>query len=199
MSEIKSGDTIWDIGANVGDYTRLFAEATGPTGSVVAVEPCTASAQCIRDYVASSRFENVRIVEAAMSDKSGTGRLTKTANHTDANNHLTSEIADSAQVAIISGDELFQQEGKCPTIVKIDVEGHEMEVLEGMSKVLKQLALRFVLVEIHFGLLEKRGAKGAAKRIPEMLRNAGLNTRWVDFSHLVGSRKSIGCDRLSSP
>lgn len=45
---IKPGDVIWDVGANVGYYTRKFSDSVGPAGQVFAFEPFPATAARLR-------------------------------------------------------------------------------------------------------------------------------------------------------
>jgi hypothetical protein len=92
------------------------------------------------------------------------------------------------EVSVQRGDEYLTQ---CPpNVIKIDVEGFELEVLQGMTQVLSRPELRSVLIEVHFGILSDRGLAGAPAAITALLKKAGLTIDWVDSSHLVGSRFS---------
>ena len=75
-----------------------------------------------------------------------------------------------------------------PNVVKIDTEGFELDVLQGMGTVLAEPALRGVFVEVHFGLLADRGMADAPSTIEALLRAAGFETTWVDPSHIAGTR-----------
>jgi hypothetical protein len=73
--------------------------------------------------------------------------------------------------------------------MKIDVEGFEDEVLEGMPRVLADPRLRAIFLEVHFKLLEQRGKAEAPIHIERMLQSLGFNTRWFkDRSHLQALR-----------
>jgi len=50
---VHTGDVVWDVGANVGLYTEMFCEWTGPTGMVVAFEPGRESVAKIRERIPS--------------------------------------------------------------------------------------------------------------------------------------------------
>ena len=71
IAEITPGDVVWDIGANTGEYTEIFASSVGSSGAVVAVEPTPASAQLCRDLIARLGFDNLTIIEAALSETPG--------------------------------------------------------------------------------------------------------------------------------
>ncbi len=73
-------------------------------------------------------------------------------------------------------------------MIKVDVEGFEEEVLQGMGEMLTSPELRSVLVEVHFMKLELRGKATAPVRIEKLLRDKGFKTNWVDASHLFASR-----------
>ena len=73
-------------------------------------------------------------------------------------------------------------------MIKVDVEGFEEEVLQGMGEMLTSSELRSVLVEVHFMKLELRGKATAPVRIEKLLRGKGFKTNWVDASHLFATR-----------
>jgi hypothetical protein len=74
-----------------------------------------------------------------------------------------------------------------PDVVKIDVEGFELEVIRGMRSVLG--SVRAAFIEVHFGLLEERGMRQAPSEIVAELKGLGFNTvKWVDASHIMAIR-----------
>jgi len=91
-------------------------------------------------------------------------------------------------VAICRGDTMCNRLGRIPNVIKMDVEGFEEEVLQGMGEILVSPLLRSILIEVHFMKLELRGRATAPIRIEKLLRKTGFATNWVDASHLVGKR-----------
>jgi hypothetical protein len=75
-----------------------------------------------------------------------------------------------------------------PDVVKIDVEGYELEVVEGLSKALSSGQVRSVFIEVHFALLHGRKLDKAPAAILQRLRQHGFSVRWVDPSH-IGARR----------
>ena len=73
-------------------------------------------------------------------------------------------------------------------MVKIDVEGYEVEVIEGFGPLLHEPSLRALYVEVHFRLLHERGLDDGPARIEELLGSAGFRTQWLDLSHLAAVR-----------
>lgn len=129
------GDVAIDIGANVGWYSTLLAEAVGLGGRVYSFEPTT---ECIRMLRASaSRYPHLSVTQLALSDHEGEGEM-----HSPRDLALASlremPIQDRAERCRLSTlDNFLQQVGStAPTFVKCDVEGAELEVLRGASKVL---------------------------------------------------------------
>ncbi len=76
-----------------------------------------------------------------------------------------------------------------PNVVKIDVDGAEEEVIDGLGDVLANTHCKAVFCEIHFAILAKAGWADAPSRIKEKLSAAGLtDQRWLDASHLLAVR-----------
>lgn len=73
-------------------------------------------------------------------------------------------------------------------MVKIDVEGFELDVLKGMSGLLADPALRAIFVEVHFLALANRGLHTAPADMIALLRAAGFEIQWIDPSHFGATR-----------
>jgi Methyltransferase FkbM domain len=99
-----------------------------------------------------------------------------------------SEQSRAIEVSVGRGDDF--RSPRPPCVVKIDVEGFELEVLHGMSGVLADPALRAIFVEVHFLELANRGLPNAPADIVSLLRAAGFVVRWLDPSHVGATRKT---------
>jgi FkbM family methyltransferase len=134
--DVRSGDVVYDIGANVGSYTILASVLVGPQGRVVAFEPVAENVRYLKQHIHLNRLRNVDVVEAAVGEASGTARFEP---HPD---RLQGRIdAGGTQlVAVVSLDDLLR-EGKTPApdCLKIDVEGGEVSVLEGAADLLRSV------------------------------------------------------------
>lgn len=190
-SAVKPGDVVWDIGANIGVYTHRFLESVGPTGVVVAFEPSPAC------EVHFSRFKNSGFplihVDAALGNSTGTVTFEIAGNPTSPVNRVVdSACEDSAatvQVRMYRADDAQRDLGlPLPTVIKLDVEGFEKDVLEGCTSVLTYPQLRSLFIEVHFGLLAQRGTPFASIEIETMLKSCGFNLAWIDASHLKAIR-----------
>jgi FkbM family methyltransferase len=188
-AEVRAGDVVWDVGANVGLYTRIFSEGAGPSGTVCAFEPVPS---CFAEL--KRRCEdrpNVRFFGQALGDREATLPMWTAGDPLGATHSFVQAGADQTRidVRVAPGDALVAREAvPTPNVIKIDVEGFEEEVLTGMPDAIANPACRAVFIEVHFGILEKRGARQAPARIQRFLSEKGFKTRWTDSSHLAARR-----------
>ena len=136
----KAGDVFYDIGANVGFFSVIGARLVGPAGLVYAFEPVPSNAEFVRSNAKSNGFKNVVVHEKAVSSTSGQGELTLAAYSGGAALSNVPKPPDATSVlpvALIAIDDLVVGQGAPPpSVVKIDVEGAELDVLQGMRQVL---------------------------------------------------------------
>jgi FkbM family methyltransferase len=189
MSQVRAGDVAWDIGANVGLYTTRLAEAVGPSGKVVAFEPVPS---CYAELVRRTQeLPQVLAMGVALSNQAGTALMSLESDPLSTTNSLAAPVgANATEIPIGVAFELVQA-GKVPSpnILKIDVEGFEEEVLLGLGPLLREPSCRALLIEMHFGILDRRGQRQAPARISDLLRSSGFTLRWVDASHLEAVRE----------
>jgi FkbM family methyltransferase len=130
------GGVLYDVGANVGFFSLLGARLVGEPGHVYAFEPAPENARAIADNAAMNAFANVTVLERAAFSRTGTGQLQLVDDRSWSKlegygaHPGTERVVDVELVAI--DDLLAAGELLPPTLVKIDVEGAELEVLAGM-------------------------------------------------------------------
>ncbi|MEF2554103.1 FkbM family methyltransferase [Aurantimonas sp. A2-1-M11] len=184
---LRSGDVVWDVGANVGYYTKRFSEAVGPDGHVVAFEPFPATAERFRAQMQG--IENYKLHVSALGAEAGSVIMQAGSDALGATSRIIEHGEHGVAIRLETGDGLLEKgDALAPNLVKIDTEGFELEVLRGMTKLLKSSRLRGVFVEVHFGLLADRGQPHAPAEIERVLKAAGLATRWVGPSHIAAER-----------
>jgi len=192
LEACREGDCVWDIGANIGYYSNLFSEKVGPNGCVYAFEPSpTNREKFITHHIMA---DNVVLMAYALGDRQANVMLRQGADFIGA----TSSIVDSKttkdgqviSVKMIRGDTLiFSEEVRSPNVIKIDVEGYELEVLRGFGQTLLiNRELRLLGIEVHFGILTSRGIPKVPAVIESMLNETGFECCWCDASHLVARR-----------
>lgn len=141
LRHLGRGGVFYDIGANVGFFALLGAHFAGlEAGHVYAFEPTPDNAGEIRRNVALNALSNVTVIERAVAAAAGTGRLQVVDDQSwsklvETGEHpFTESVID---IELVSIDDLVaSREIRPPTVVKIDVEGAEMAVLEGMRATL---------------------------------------------------------------
>jgi FkbM family methyltransferase len=190
LDAVRSDDTVWDIGANVGLYAARFAERGA--AKVVCFEPAPAAVEALRRAFPDTdgRLNRIRIIPVALGNRRGTVRFS--AEGTSPNNKIGAGNGSSAAIEIEmrSGDEALTEFAlPPPDVIKIDVEGYEQEVIEGLAGILSQGAVRSVFVEVHFSLLHERGLDRAPAAILRILRQHGFDVSWVDPSHIGANRR----------
>jgi FkbM family methyltransferase len=191
LQAVSPGDVVWDIGANIGLYTEKFL-AKGAS-SVVCFEPAPDAIRALQGKFSADagRAARVRIVPAALSNARGVARFM--ADGASPVNRLAAGDRDGSaiEVSVMRGDEAVSEYAlPPPDIIKVDVEGFELEVIEGLAGVLAEGSVRAVFVEVHFALLHERGVDHAPARIVEILQRNALKVSWLDASHLAAARVS---------
>jgi FkbM family methyltransferase len=140
---VRRGDTIWDIGANLGLFSFAAAVAAGRAGRVLAVEADTVLAGLLRRSAAvNSGHAPVEVLPAAVSDKESIARF-HVAKRSRATNHLdgfgtsqTGGVRATELVPTLTLDWLAAHFPP-PDVIKVDVEQAELAVLAGGSRVLE--------------------------------------------------------------
>ena len=129
---VGQGATVIDAGAHVGYYTLLASILAGSSGTVWALEPDPTNAQYLRRHMLINHCENVHVEEMAAAGKSGPARFTHGTG--SGTGHL--DTAGSTTVEGVALDDFCSVRRISPSALKIDVEGAEVEVLQGATEML---------------------------------------------------------------
>lgn len=140
---VRAGSVVWDIGANVGLFTFAAAHHAGARGRVVAVEADAWLVQLLRRSAAIQPETSavVQVVPAAVASACDL-RTFVLASRSRATNHLSGYGSDStggareAQTVVTVSLDWLAERLPAPDVIKIDVEGAEVEVLQGASRLL---------------------------------------------------------------
>jgi FkbM family methyltransferase len=137
---LRPGDLFLDIGANVGTYTVLASKVVG--ARVIAFEPHPATADWLESNIRHNGIEGRATVHrVALSDHDGTGALTE---GLDTMNRVVA-TGEGCEVQLRTLDSVVA--GETPAMLKIDVEGHEPEVLAGGAATLASPSLLAIEIE----------------------------------------------------
>lgn len=140
-NEIKNGDVVLDIGANIGYFTLLMANLVGINGRVFAFEPEPYNFDILHKNIQLNNYQNVIVEQKAVSKFDGVATLFLSKENTGMNRLNESKYCDrSIQVKTMMLDSYFQNHELSDKIkfIKIDVEGSEFDVLQGMNHILNK-------------------------------------------------------------
>lgn len=139
---VTPGSVAIDVGANVGDYTYSLCQAVGPAGRVIAIEPLPDLAEVLTRATRKLALP-VTVINCALSSQQGEAEL-----RVPKRDGLR-EVGFATLVPRISGGDLVRVELRrlddvCQTVegkisfIKIDVEGHELDVLRGGERTIRE-------------------------------------------------------------
>ncbi|GEM_PF-1427740 len=161
---LTEGATFVDVGANVGLYTVAAARAVGPTGHVVALEPTPGVAEVLRQNVQLNGLleaGTVDVHELAVGAAPGAANL---AVHSSDSGHNTlftdGRATGEVPVDVLPLDALVPV-GTRVDVVKVDVEGAELAVLEGMRRIAEENPAIVVFAELADEHLRRAGSSAA--------------------------------------
>lgn len=177
-AEIRPGDTVLDVGANLGAYTVLFARWTGPSGRVFAFEPAPVPRQALQEMLDVNGVARcVTVLDTAVSSRHGTALFHAEA-ASGANRLIREQGPDAIVVNTITIDQFCEQSGVTPRLIKIDVEGAELHVLRGARQTIASTPDLRLYVEIHPRLWPELGLTPAD--LERELTGQGLRAERLD-------------------
>lgn len=139
---------VYDLGANAGFYALIAARRVGPRGRVYAFEPAPLLAQRIRENATRNSLDNVHIVEAAVSAKDGRIQFGIAGGTSTENSILRADSENSLDIESVRLDS-FCQSHPDPSLLMIDIEGAEIDALQGGLTMLAR-ARPVIMVEVHW-------------------------------------------------
>lgn len=157
---IKEGMNVVDIGANIGYYTLLAARKVRPDGKVYAFEPEPQNFKLLLGNLRLNGYENAVAIQKAVSNKAGTASLFLSPRGSTSHSLLPSRDRSKGTITIeaVTLDEFFEAEGSpAIQVIKMDIEGWEMEALDGMRKLIAHNSPLKMIVEFYPWGLSGRG------------------------------------------
>jgi FkbM family methyltransferase len=155
---IKKGDTIIDIGAHHGIYSLIAGTRVGVEGKVFSFEPSPVNNQILQKNVAANRLTDMVSVSAeAVSNKRGRSKfiITEASDNCGFSVNPNTEAIKTITIAVNSLDYAFKD--KRIDFIKMDAEGHEIEILEGSNQVLHKNKNIKLLIEFNPKCLRAAG------------------------------------------
>jgi len=176
--EVLPGDTVYDVGANVGFFTLLASELVGGHGKVVAFEPLPQNLKFLRKHIELNGLANVQVIDKAVANANGRVLFSC------GDGSSTAHISDKGEIEVdaVSLDSLIEKRAiPPPDFVKIDVEGAESLVLTGAKRILDEYC-PCILLSTHAPVVQ-------AANCLSLLRSSGYDT-----TSLSGNAEKVGGD-----
>ncbi len=131
-SFLMPGDTVIDVGANIGVYTRFCSEFVGPSGRVFSLEPVPETFSYLSHNVRSLGLKNVECLNCAASDHDNDSDAMLVPQYSGGGANLyEAALSSEGNVPVRAAklDTLFPS--LSPQFIKCDVEGHELACIQG--------------------------------------------------------------------
>jgi FkbM family methyltransferase len=162
---VKPGETWLDVGAQYGYTAIALADLVGRAGHVYAFEPSLTTAGCLNQTRVLNGLNQITVVPLGLGTPGGIRSMSVPVDRGMANHAFGGEGTED--IYVIGFDDLWTALGKSHVQgVKIDVQGMELDVLEGMAETLRNQRPKLV-IELHSGV--------DRKQFTDQLRNAGYH------------------------
>ncbi len=157
---LAAGDICVDIGAHIGYYTLLASKLVGPGGRVYSFEPSPAAYKALEQNLARNRATNVTALDVAAGAGESWGTLYELAAGSSGNSSLSPRLLESPHAGTVDEYaavevEICAVDTRVPAdelgrvrLIKVDVEGYEVEALRGVERILAAGATISVIVEL---------------------------------------------------
>jgi FkbM family methyltransferase len=196
---LAKDDIVWDIGSNIGLF-GIAAAVTAVAGKVISVDPDPSIVERLRMNIKLNKLSNHSALQYAISDERGELSLFTSGVH-GLSPSLRKQSRQGAptvsvKVPCISGDSLVSERiAPRPSVMKIDVEGAEFNVLNGMHAIFNSASKpRSIFIELHPKFLSEFGKSVAD--CDELMRANGYEQifRWDRDAEIQCHFKAIGAN-----
>jgi len=139
---LQKGSVFLDVGANIGYHSLFAASFLKGSGKVYSFEPISYLCKQLQDSIALNIIENIEVCNFGVAENDGEAVIHMRAENIGASTLLTFpkiekfDIKDTEKVAIKKLDSFLGEDAKVD-VIKIDVEGYELEALRGAASILR--------------------------------------------------------------
>jgi len=183
---LKPGMVVIDVGANIGYFSLLASTLVGSGGTVHAFEPDPLNCRLLKKNIRLNRASNIKVIKAALSDNDE--RLSLFLNSDNKGDHriweTNQESRKKIHIRAMTLDQYVKKTAIVPSFIKIDVQGAEGKVLNGMKDTLKQNSTTNLLIEFWPTALRNCGTNPV--ELVQQIAKAGFTIRVVTDPLLLG-------------
>ena len=157
QSELREGDCVVDIGANIGYYSLMEARLIGPQGKVYAIEPAPHNINLLKESIRLNNYGNIETFHLAIGQSDGISPLYISDHPNWCSFYPPRKIKGQIDIEVASLDS-FLMDKRRPNLIRMDVEGYEYEILNGMSGILESTMPLRLFVEFHPDIMGRQRA-----------------------------------------
>lgn len=136
--QVKSGDVVVDLGANIGYYTLLFAKWVGAKGKVYAFEPEPENFEILKKNVELNGYKNVVLENKAVGERSGKAKLYLSEENSGDHRTFGDGARRVVEVDQVALDDYFGRHKGKIDLIKMDIQGAEYGAVKGMGGLLRR-------------------------------------------------------------
>jgi len=175
---IKRDMVVFDIGANLGYYTLIFAGLTGEGGKVYSFEPEPENYKLLLKNIMANRYNNVIPIQKAVSDKEG--KIKFFISEEDKGNHSIYNFGNGGKATKVETTTLDKfTRGKIkPNVIKLDVEGAEFLAVQGMDNLIRNN--KDITMICEFWPYALRKCDTSPKEFIKKLENYGFEIKFIN-------------------
>ncbi len=178
---IKAGDTVLDIGANIGFYAEILSNIVGEKGKVHCFEPDVTNFSHLKNRC--QKLSNVQINNKAVSDKTETIKIyTSKKLNVDHRTYKPDEYDQEIDIHAIAVDEYLASSTSEINFIKMDIQGFEMSAVKGMIKTLQSPNLKMLSEFWPYGM---RKAGTSVLEYYQFLKQYNFHIYLIDNNQLI--------------
>ena len=178
----KGKNLVLDIGAHIGYYSLVGSLRVGKQGRVIAFEPSEYNAGLLRKTLGENGITNVKVEQKAVGARTGEGKIfLDVENRGDNRTYDCGELRQTRRVKIVALDDYFSRYKGVIDLVKIDIQGYELQALRGMMGLLSKKRISVIISELWPEGLAMAG--GDWREYVLLLRKYGFKLRQIDEEH----------------
>lgn len=176
QSRLYPGMTAIDVGAHIGYLSIAMARAVGSEGRVLAVEPCSDNLRFLDQNIRDNHIGNIEVFPLAAGGQDGrrSFHVTGSSDSHGFYDHPLTTTRETVEVEVRRIDSL---NAESVDLVKIDVEGAELDVLDGMTRVLSEGLSKLV---VEWNPACQRAAGRSVSDLPRALTRLGFSLEALD-------------------
>lgn len=178
LKYINKGDSVLDIGANIGHHTLFMSKCVGDYGKVFSFEPISEMVDRIRENIEINDIKNIEVNNFGLGSKEEVKKIYIDTKDVGSSSLIKKEDSDESLISIKTLDSLNMNR---VNFIKIDVEGYEYNVLLGAEKTIQRL--KPIMILEYSPIFYKRYDNTHSKKIINFLLENRYNIYLIDHKY----------------